>query len=185
GLPISTEGAIGDFYFSKGYLAFYGPKTSAGWGSGVILGSTQAFGVKTFLIKDVKVNRGTMMDYSPGNSGALTPFIHTGYNLQIPGVNLRRGMTFIYVANKQDYLIPSAMDISNYDDFSWQILDDNNDMDGLKYNHYYLGDNYRFKFRYYALTKNSFHLHIMGYSNSNFYSFITWKNEITADVLVK
>src|SRR5690606_21623830 len=67
GLPISTEGAIGDFYFSKGYLAFYGPKTSAGWGSGVILGSTQAFGVKTFLIKDVKVNRGTMMDYSPGD----------------------------------------------------------------------------------------------------------------------
>ena len=183
GLPISSDGSIGDFYFSKGYLAFYGPKTSAGWGSGVILGSTQAFGVKTFLIKDVKLNNSTIINYTP--NGVHSPFINGSKSLEIPGVNLKRGLTYIYVIKKENYLIPSVFDISNYEDFQWQIVEETYDMERTKYDHYYSGDNYKFNLSYYGLNKTNFRVQISGYANSNIFAFNNWKNEISLDVLVK
>ena len=37
GLPLPTDGKQGDFYVDTASLVFYGPKTGAGWGSGVAL----------------------------------------------------------------------------------------------------------------------------------------------------
>lgn len=186
GLPISSDGSIGDFYFSKGYLAFYGPKTSAGWGSGVVLGSTQAFGVQTFLVKDIKFNKVTILDYTPHSLGWHEPFIISTQNITIPGVNLKRGITYIYVGKKDNFKISNPFDVTDYEDNNWQILGDYDDFEGRKmFNHDYTEGNFSFNIIYYGLTKNSVRVQISGMSSSNIYGFNRWKDEVSADIIIK
>jgi hypothetical protein len=51
-VPTSSDGKIGDFYFNKGNMTIYGPKTSAGWGIPVNMRASSLSGKKLVTIGD-------------------------------------------------------------------------------------------------------------------------------------
>lgn len=180
-VPSYLLGTIGDFYFSKVELAFYGPKTSASWGNPIPLANTQKSGVQTFLIRNIKVNNSTIIDYTgdPFNNGSAT--------INIPNVNLKRGIYFIYSRFKDEFTQQSNVTIVNYDDFSWDAINTDRDFDNLLYNETYLGDNYRFKLYQYGVNKDNIKIGIIGNATNtpSVFAFKNWINEVKVDVLIK
>lgn len=93
-IPSKLLGIDGDFYFLKKDLAFYGPKTSNGWGNPIILGSTQKAGVQVFLIRNVKFTTpaNTGLDYT----GAQPYFYYKNNEVNLGDLNIKKGLYFMY-----------------------------------------------------------------------------------------
>jgi len=70
GAPAAAIGKDGDFYLDLAAMLLYGPKTNAGWGSGVLLKGNANVTVDTFTIKqtDWLYSAVYWFDTSPGSS---------------------------------------------------------------------------------------------------------------------
>lgn len=179
--PPEDLGKLGDYYFWTQELALFGPKTSSGWGSSLVLGSTQANGVQTFLVTGLRTNYSTMVDYT----GSV--FNYGSQNITIPGVNLRRGVYFIYSRQKDAFTESRDVTHNNYDDFSWVQINDERTFDNYKFNESYLGDEYRFKNYYYGVTKDAIRIGIIGQADNSpsVSAFKNWLGNATFDILIK
>src|SRR5690606_34297417 len=179
--PPEDLGNLGDFYFWTQELAIFGPKSSSGWGSSLVLGSTQANGVQTFLVTGVKTNYSTIIDYT----GSV--FNYGSQQIHLPGVNLKRGLFFVYTRNKDEFTQPANVTHANYDDFSWSQLGSDRTFDNLTFSESYLGDDYRFKNYYYGVTKDAIRIAIIGQADNipSVSAFKNWRNDVSFDILIK
>lgn len=179
--PSEDWGSLGDFYFWTQELAFYGPKSNNGWGSPVTLGSTNQLGVQTFLIRNVKINYSTITDYT----GSV--FNYGSQQVLLPNVNLKRGVFFVYTRYKDDFTQVSNVSHTNYDDFSWNALRSDRTFENLDFSQSYNGDDYRFKFYYYGLTKEALRIAIIGQADNipSVSSFKNWLSNTSCDILIK
>jgi len=121
GTPSGTLGINGDFYFSKQELSFYGPKTSAGWGNPLVIGSSKNAGVQVFLIKNVKFNIAANQDTEYNLTKPWFYYKNTEVNLG--QTNIKKGlytMYWRYNGQQKD----NNMNASNYFDYDWNILEE-------------------------------------------------------------
>ncbi len=97
GLPLSTLGVNGDFYFDTENITFYGPKSDLNWGTPISLKSANENGVKILIIPQYKFQTAAeYMGYTSFKSiSKITPTIdyHTYYE---------NGITLIYVRDPKD-----------------------------------------------------------------------------------